>query len=235
MVKINQILCNKTDLIYNVGMKRKYIWLFEIIIWLLIISGGLFYFIYNTSIKENVKNTYYIFFDDVDGLVKGSPVRLMGINIGYVKDIKIFDNKVFVSFLVTKEDVTVPTQTEATIEFYGLGGSTSLELNPSHKISDYKTEEIVPVETYRIQDFWEGQQLVANVMIDIYGGIGRTIQATGLIDNKEFLKQSSLVKEFSKQAGMVNTAQSVIIYKLTEENIKNLKINSKIQEEINNE
>lgn len=216
-------------------MKRKYIWLFEIIIWLLIISGGLFYFIYNTSIKENVKNTYYIFFDDVDGLVKGSPVRLMGINIGYVKDIKIFDNKVFVSFLVTKEDVTIPTHSEATIEFYGLGGSTSLELNPSHKTSDYKTEEIVPVETYRIQDFWEGQQLVANVMIDIYGGIGRTIQTTGLIDNKEFLKQSSLVKEFSKQAGLVNTAQSVIIYKLTEENIKKLKINSKIQEEINNE
>ena len=53
-----------------------------------------------------IKNSFYIFFDDVDGLVKGSPVRLMGINIGYVRDVKIFDNKVFISFLVTKKQTT---------------------------------------------------------------------------------------------------------------------------------
>ena len=69
-------------MIYNIVMKRKYIWFFEIILWLIVISGALFYFIYNTTIKENVRNTYYIFFDDVGGLVKGYQVRLMGINIG---------------------------------------------------------------------------------------------------------------------------------------------------------
>ena len=99
-------------------MKKKYIWLIEIIAWLLIILGSLFYFVYNTSIKENVKNTYYIFFDDVDGLVEGSNVKLMGMNIGYVKDVKIFDNKVFVSFIVTKENITIPKQALANIEFY---------------------------------------------------------------------------------------------------------------------
>ena len=87
--------------------KKKYIWFFEILTWLLIFSIGLFVFIYNTSIKNNVKNSFYIFFDDVDGLVKGSPVRLMGINIGYVRDVKIFDNKVFISFLVTKENILI--------------------------------------------------------------------------------------------------------------------------------
>ena len=201
-------------------MKKKYIWLFEIIIWLLIISGSLFFFIYNTSIKENVKNTYYIFFDDVDGLVKGSPVRLMGINIGYVKDVKIFDNKVFTSFVVTKENVNIPRRTAATIEFYGLGGSTSLELNPTLKSSEQKQDEIIPSSTYRIQDFWDGQELVSNVMIDIYGGIGRTIQATGLIDNKDFIKRSKLVNEITKQTKNINTSQSVIIYQLTEKTIK---------------
>ena len=112
-------------------MKRKYIWLFEIIAWLLIISVSLFFFIYNTAIKENKNNSYYTFFDDVEGLVQGSPVRLMGINIGYVRDVKIFDNKVFVSFLVTKDGVSIPKRATATIEFYGLGGSTSLDLDPS--------------------------------------------------------------------------------------------------------
>ena len=220
MVKINHNLCNKFDLIYNVSMKKKYIWLCEILIWLLILSGSLFFFIYNASIKENVKNTYYIFFDDVDGLVKGSPVRLMGINIGYVKDVKIFDNKVFTSFVVTKENITVPRKTEATIEFYGLGGSTSLELNPHHKKMQEKEEEIIPSSTYRIQDFWDGQELVSNVMIDIYGGIGRTIHATGLIENKDFIKQSKLVNELTKQTKNINTSQSVIIYQLTEKAIK---------------
>ena len=197
-------------------MKIKYIWLIEIVIWLLIISGGLLLFIYKTTIKESAANTYYIFFDDVDGLVRGSPVRLMGINIGYVRDIKIFDNKVFVSMLVTKDDVTIPKRAAATIEFYGLGGSTSLELNPVAAPETDGREELIPAESYRVQDFWDGQKLVADVMIDIYGGIGRTIQATGLLNNKEYLKQSSLVKNFIHQTGGINTAQSVIIYKLTE-------------------
>ena len=197
-------------------MKRKYIWLIEIIVWLLIISGGLFLFIYKTAVKDNVQNSYYIFFDDVDGLVKGSPVRLMGINIGYVKDVKIFENKVFVSLLVTKKGVEIPKCATASIQFYGLGGSTSLELNPATASETENKEEIIPAESYRVQDFWDGQELVANVMIDIYGGIGRTIQASGLLKNKEFLKQSSLVNDISRQTSNINTAQSVIIYKLTE-------------------
>ncbi len=196
--------------------KKKYIWFFEILTWLLIFSIGLFVFIYNTSIKDNVKNSFYIFFDDVDGLVKGSPVRLMGINIGYVRDVKIFDNKVFISFLVTKENIQIPKRATATIEFYGLGGSTSLELNPATSAEDSNEEMILQGESYRVQDFWDGQELVSNVMIDIYGGIGRTIQSADLINNKQLFKQSDLVKNFTKEAGKINTAQSVIIYKLTE-------------------
>lgn len=205
-------------------MKRKYIWLIEIIVWLLIITSSLFFVIYKTAVKDNVKNTYYIFFDDIDGLVKGSPVRLMGINVGYIKDIKIFDNKVFVSFLVTTDNVTIPKSATATIEFYGLGGSTSLELNPSTSSnSEYGKEEIITAESYRVKDFWDGQELVANVMIDIYGGIGRTIHASGLMNKKDSLKQSNLVRDFLNQTGSLNTAQSVVIYKLTENTLPYIK------------
>lgn len=196
--------------------KKKYIWFFEILVWLLIISIGLFTFIYNTSVKNNVKNSFYIFFDDVDGLVKGSPVRLMGINIGYVRDVKIFDNKVFISFLVTKENIQIPKRATATIEFYGLGGSTSLELNPATASEASNEEMILQGESYRVQDFWDGQKLVSNVLIDIYGGMGRTIQNADLLNNKDLLKQSKLVKDITKETGKINTAQSVIIYKLTE-------------------
>ena len=196
--------------------KKKYIWLFEILIWLLVLSVSFYFFIYNTTVKENAKNTYYIFFDDVDGLVQGSPVRLMGINIGYVREVKIFDNKVFVSFIKTKDNVNIPTRATATIEFYGLGGSTSLELNPATSSETSNKEMILKGESYRVQDFWDGQELVSNVLIEIYGGAGRMIEKTDLINNKHLLKQSHLVKEISKATGQVNTAQSVVIYKLTE-------------------
>ncbi len=197
-------------------MKKKYIWLFEILFWLIVLSGCFYFFIFNTTYKENAGNTYYLFFDDAKGLVKGSPVRLMGINIGYVRKVKIFDNKVFISFLVTKDGVKIPSSATATIEFYGLGGSTSLELNPKTSDNSLDTEEIIPSKSYRVQDFWDGQEEVANVMIDIYGGIGRTIKAADLINHKNWFKQSALVEQLSEKAGLVNSAQSVVIYKLTE-------------------
>ena len=200
-------------------MKKKYILLIEIIVWLLILSGSFYFLIYNSAIKENAQNSYYLFFDDVEGLVKGSPVRLMGINIGYIRDIKIFDNKVFVSFLVTKNNVKIPQKAIATIEFYGLGGSTSLELRPDI-FSETDEEIITPVESYRIQDFWDGQKLVSNVMIDIYGSVGRTIDRANLIESKQWLKQSSLVEKITQQTGLVNSQQSVLIYKLSEATFK---------------
>lgn len=211
-------------------MKRKYIWLFEIIAWLLIISVSLFFFIYNTAIKENKNNSYYTFFDDVEGLVQGSPVRLMGINIGYVRDVKIFDNKVFVSFLVTKDNVSIPKRATATIEFYGLGGSTSLELDPSTSDESSNEEILLKGKSYRVQDFWDGQELVSNVMIDIYGGVGRTIQNADLLNNKQLFKQSALVKEFTKETSKINTAQSILIYKMTEDTIKYIEKPKEAQE-----
>lgn len=214
-------------------MKKKYIWFFEILIWLFIISVGLYFFIYNTAVKENVKNSFYTFFDDVDGLVQGSPVRLMGINIGYVRDVKIFDNKVFVSFLVTKDGVEIPKRATATIAFYGLGGSTSLELDPSTSSETSNEELILQGTSYRVQDFWDGQQLVSNVMIDIYGGIGRTINNADLLNNKQLFKQSALVKSFTDETNKINTAQSIVIYKLSE-NAYN-KIKEESNEAENNE
>lgn len=198
-------------------MTRKRIWIIEIIVWLFIIFGVLFCFIYKTAIKDNFQNTYYIFFNDVDGLVKGSPVRLMGINIGYVKDIKIFDNKVFVSILVTKDNVKIPKSATATIEFYGLGGSTSLELNPSTASETAHIEEIIPSESYRVQDFWDGQKLTANTMIDIYGGIGRTIEKADLMNNKQIFFQSKMVNELIQKTKKINKEQTVIINKLGED------------------
>ncbi len=200
-------------------MKKKYIWITEIIIWFILIFGSIFSFIIYTKIKDNEQNMYYIFVNDAGGLVQGSPVRLMGINIGYIKEVKIFDNKVFISFLVTQKDTVLPKKTTAIIEFYGLGGSTSLELMQDNSIESRDREIILPLNTYRVKDLWDGQEAVANVMIDIYGGIGRGIKAADLINKKEYFKQSALVKQFAKETDLFNESQTVIINKLSKDKV----------------
>lgn len=217
-------------------MKKKYILLTELVIWFLVSAAGLSFFFYNTAIKENVKNSYYIFVEDAGGLVQGSPVRLMGINIGHVRDVKIFDNKVFVSFLITKDDAVLPRKVTATIEFYGLGGSTSLELVPSKDQGD-ESNVIIPSESYRVQDYWDGSELASNVMFDMYTSVGRSIDKADLINNKNMLKQSSMLKGFSNESEKINTAQSVIIYKLTESTLDyNIeKTRKKFEDEMNKE
>ena len=180
--------------------------------WLYLVDIQLFSIVYNTAIKDNTKNSYYIFLDDAGGLVQGSPVRLMGSTIGYIKDVKIFDNKVFISFLITEKGAQLPKRSIANVEFYGLGGSTSLEIMPQIPSKDDR-EIIIPTKTYRVQDYWKGSELVSNVLIDIYGGAGRAIEKGNLIENKHLFKQSDLVKLDILLNGDIVDALSTIVHK----------------------
>ena len=193
------------------------IWLVELIVWSFVLFCGFSYFVYKTAIKDNFNNTYYIFFNDAGGLVKGSPVHLMGINIGYIKDVKIFDNKVFISILVTKKNVSIPKSATATIEFYGLGGSAFLELNPSTASENIHEEEIIPSKTYRVQDYWDGQKLTANTMIDMYTSLAKSIDKSDILHNKQVLFQSDFMKNIVNATQKINEKQTVIINKLSRE------------------
>ena len=79
-------------------MKKRTI-VIEILIWISILivvfSVGLFIH-YKTSIKPN---TYSIHFKDIDGITKGSPVRFMGINVGYVRKLTSVDKSIIVQIL----------------------------------------------------------------------------------------------------------------------------------------
>lgn len=124
----------------NTKSKLKYkktIWFLEILTWFLLfvlISFGL------VSIKQyynNNHNTYQLFLQDVDGIIKGSPVRMMGIVVGYVREVKIVNDMIFVEFIMDKKDITVPKGSRITVEYSGLGGSKSLEIyTPKDKIPE---------------------------------------------------------------------------------------------------
>ena len=202
---------------YNSSMIKQRIWLFEIVIWVLIFTAFFSLFIYKTGIKNSDKNTYYAFFDDVEGLVKGSPVRLMGVNAGYVDIVKIFDNKVFVAFKITKKNINIPQCAIATIEFYGL------ELNPAYNsVCQNSSFGIIPSKSYRIQDYWDGSALDSQVLIDIYGSFGRNVSNEDIIKYSPYVYQSKLIKQISEQTKSLNNTQTVFINKLTKETQKNL-------------
>lgn len=111
-------------------VKRRLLWIIEVFIWLLIlfsVSSGIIFAKYNY--KKNF-DTYHIFLPDIDGLIVGSPVKFMGIQIGYVNQLDITGEDIYVKFLITDTSVKIPHGSIATVEFSGLGGSKSLELYP---------------------------------------------------------------------------------------------------------
>ena len=102
----------------------------EILIWISILLTAIGVGIY-AYIKTFVEpNVHIIQFKYIDGITKGSPVRFMGINIGYVRALKSKDKHVNVQILITKKGMEIPNGTLARVEFYGLGGSKSIELMP---------------------------------------------------------------------------------------------------------
>lgn len=170
-------------------MEKRLIWLIEIIIWLFLIAGVAIFSVYVKSTHDIANNSYYLFFNDVDGLVKGSQVRVMGLDVGYIQDIRVFDNKVFVSFLVTKKNFPIPKHAIATVEFYGLGGSVSLELTP---VSSEKTGEgrIRTSDPYRIQDYYDTSKLISILLMNMYNGLGQAMDKSKIFEHKDWLKPS---------------------------------------------
>lgn len=133
-------------------VKRRLMWIIELFVWLLVlllISSGIMFAKYNY--KKNF-DTYQIFLPDVDGLIVGSPVKFMGIQIGYVNQLNITGEDIYVNFIITDTNVKIPYGATATVEFSGLGGSKSLELYPPTKNTKNSSMFIVPQPPKRIHD-----------------------------------------------------------------------------------
>lgn len=124
---------------------HKYIRL-EFIIWffiLCLVVTGVRIHRHNKA-KELV--TYQLFMPDIDGIIAGSPVKFMGVQVGYVDKIKIISNDVYLKIVITAKDVTLPKGSIATVEFNGMGGSKSLEVYPPTKES-IASKKIIAVES----------------------------------------------------------------------------------------
>lgn len=105
---------------------------------------------------------------DVDGMIVGSPVKFMGVQVGYVQKINIVNNNVYVKFVITEKDVAIPQGSIATVEFNGLGGSKSLEITQPTSETIATNKVIVVNQPKRLHD----SMFLLNDMFDKIGAIG---------------------------------------------------------------
>ena len=75
----------------------------EIVVWILVISvfcSVTYAIFYHKFIKPNL---YTIVFNDTDGLIKGSPVRFMGLVSGHVRKLIYHKDSIEVEIIITKK------------------------------------------------------------------------------------------------------------------------------------
>lgn len=116
------------------GMKkldnvRVYAWV-EFVIWLVIVAVAVFGIRYHHYKVQKQYKSYQIFMEDVDGLIVGSPVKFLGVQIGHIKKIQVISSNVYIKFVITQKGLTLPVGSIATVEASGLGGSKALEIYP---------------------------------------------------------------------------------------------------------
>ncbi len=124
----------------NFGKIRVYAWV-EFVIWLVIVAVTVIGIRYHHYQSQKQFKNYQIFMEDVDGLIVGSPVKFLGVQIGYVKKIQIISTDVYIKFVITQKDLVLPVGSIATVEASGLGGSKALEIYPPDK--NHKTDKII--------------------------------------------------------------------------------------------
>lgn len=166
-------------------MKRRLLWIIELLIWLLVlflISNGIMFAKYNY--KKNF-DTYQIFLPDVDGLIVGSPVKFLGIQIGYVNQLNITGEDIYVNFIITDTNIQIPRGSKATVEFSGLGGSKSLELYPPSPNDKESSMFIIPQPPKRIHDSLGLLNDMLESAVEITYNVSHFLEKMGIIKQEK--------------------------------------------------
>lgn len=172
------------------------IWLIVVLFFVAISSVGLIF-------KENNdENDYQIFLQDVDGLIVGSPVRMMGIEVGHITKIQPTKDEVYVKFILTDPNVYIPQGSSVTVEFTGLAGSKSLELYLPQKNEniDSSTPLITVESPKRLHD-------AMSLLNDMFKKLGSIIYTTSDFGTKlqeknitpnQFINNNTNINDFLK-------------------------------------
>ena len=127
----------------------------------LLVSGTFIFYIYLTvdsKLFKNDKFQLHARFDNVDGIVAGSKVKLSGVNIGSVRSISL-DPENFYAFITIDFDkeYSFPDDTEASVQLEGLLGGSYISILPGGSdVILLKNQEIL---------FTQGSTSLINLML----------------------------------------------------------------------
>lgn len=203
-------------------MKKHLWWLAELLIWGLILLSTIFVslYIYNKNIRE--KHTYYVFFNDVDGLIKGSPVKIQGYQVGYVSNISIVNDDVFITFIITDRGLVMPKNLAATVEFTGMGGSKSLELFVPEDGSSAKNY-ITAIEPKRLQDFYVYQTQIAQNIVSMTTDFMNIFTPENAEILKTFIRKPEIIQDMHDVLDDIQHAETKFMNKRRENENRTLK------------
>lgn len=175
----------------------------EFLIWLIIIL----FFVALSSLglifkEKHDENDYQVFLQDVDGLIVGSSVRMMGIEVGHVTKIKPTKDEVYVNFVLTNPDVYIPQGTAVTVEFSGMAGSKSLELYLPQK-GDY-IDASTPLITVQPPKRLHDAMALLNDMFKKLGSIIYTTSSFGTKLQEEDLIPTQFVESGSNMSDFLD-------------------------------
>ncbi len=173
----------------------------ELLAWLIVILIIVLVFFFIRVNGRNNGNSFAIYMPDVDGLIVGSPVRTMGIEVGHVTKIKPLHDEVAVKFVITNKTIELPQGTVATVEFSGMAGSKSLELYlPNEKTYIDSSVPMLAVSSpKRLHD-------AAGLLNEMFKSIGKIIAVSS-----RFGKKISEI-DFPEQKGKVTDVKQFLNY-----------------------
>ncbi|MDD2287843.1 MAG: MlaD family protein [Bacteroidales bacterium] len=96
-----------------------------------------------------VETSYYVVFDNVEGLYKSNYVYLNGMKVGYIKDINNIDafGESFLVHISIKSDIKIPNNSEIMIFNSDLLGSKALKIVPGNSTIAYNSKDTIPSVT----------------------------------------------------------------------------------------
>lgn len=191
---------------------RLYAWV-EFVIWLLVAAVLILGLRYHHQQAQKQYKHYRIFMSDADGLIVGSPVKFLGIQIGDIRQIKIISSEVYIEFVVTRKDLVLPAGSIATVEFSGLGGSKALEIYPPSE--KYPTDRIIAVkEPTRLNK-------VMGLFNEIFRDLDSIFTTMGYASN-QFAQEAddsrNVVMPVSQERGLSNINKTIDMIMDTKEN-----------------
>lgn len=142
----------------------------------------------------DIGKTYTISFQDINGIEIGSPVRILGVDVGHVTKIKNDFDTIDIDFVIPNSKVKIPDGTKATIATFGIAGSRSIELTPPNGKSYAKG--IVVEEPYRLGDAFEIMEKFMEAAMASVAGLyefakGKTQTDVGNITNNFLVTTNS--------------------------------------------